>query len=58
MKGNPLTADIREKFIEYDTRTQDIAKMNNTIIIGPIEIRLGTGICEINAIICSTVHLF
>lgn len=37
---NPLTADIRDKFLEYDSITEDLIKTDRIIVIGPIEINM------------------
>lgn len=37
---NPLTADIREKFIQYDEMTDQLKKAKRTRIIGPILVQM------------------
>jgi hypothetical protein len=38
---NPLTADIRDKFIEYDSITESIGNLPKTKTVGPIEVHFG-----------------
>lgn len=41
VQTGPLTADIREKFIEYDGRTEVLEEMPKTYEMGAILINLG-----------------
>lgn len=38
---NPLTVDIRDKFIYYDEITTELEERKKRFRIGPIEIRMG-----------------
>lgn len=38
---NPLTVDIRDKFVYYDNITRDLENTSCKHIIGPIELRMG-----------------
>lgn len=40
VKTDPLTVDIRDKFIYYDNITTDLENMDRNQIIGAIEIRM------------------
>ncbi|XP_039952580.1 dynein heavy chain 8, axonemal [Bactrocera tryoni] len=43
---NPLTVDIRDKFIYYDNITTDLEEMAAKKVIGPIEIRMEKAIAK------------
>lgn len=41
VKTDPLTVDIRDKFIFYDSITIELENMKSNQVIGAIEIRMG-----------------
>ena len=43
---NPLTVDIRDKFVYYDNVTSQLQEVEKRHCIGPIEIRMGTLNCS------------
>lgn len=41
VKTDPLTVDIRDKFIYYDNITTSLENMERNEVVGAIEIRMG-----------------